>query len=134
LTPQERPDGFGDRGIKDLTRPNRREEAPVSTEFVIDFGRKAMELILLLSLPMLLVGLVIGLVVSVFQATTQIQEMTLQFIPKIVCISLVVVIAGPWLLDKLLEYTEMILVNFPDWVRSASGLVTPGIEPADMRR
>ncbi|MDR1312805.1 MAG: flagellar biosynthesis protein FliQ [Deltaproteobacteria bacterium] len=106
----------------------------MSTEFVIDFGRKAMELILLLSLPMLLVGLVIGLVVSVFQATTQIQEMTLQFIPKIVCISLVVVIAGPWLLDKLLEYTEMILVNFPDWVRSASGLVTPGIEPADMRR
>jgi flagellar biosynthetic protein FliQ len=106
----------------------------MSTEFVIDFGRKAMELILLLALPMLLVGLVIGLVVSVFQATTQIQEMTLQFIPKIVCISLVVVVAGPWLLDKLLEYTEMILVNFPDWVRSAAGLITPGMDPADLGR
>jgi flagellar biosynthetic protein FliQ len=106
----------------------------VSTEFVIDFGRKAMELILLLSLPMLLVGLAIGLIVSVFQATTQIQEMTLQFIPKIVCISLVVVVAGPWLLDKLLEYTEMILVSFPDWVRSAAGLITTGLDPADMQR
>ncbi|MDR1041651.1 MAG: flagellar biosynthesis protein FliQ [Deltaproteobacteria bacterium] len=106
----------------------------MSTEFVIDFGRKAMELILLLSLPMLLVGLVIGLVVSVFQATTQIQEMTLQFIPKIVCISLVVVVAGPWLLDKLMEYTEMILVSFPDWVRTASGLITPGLEPSDLSR
>jgi flagellar biosynthetic protein FliQ len=106
----------------------------LSTEFVIDFGRKAMELILILSLPMLLVGLVIGLIVSVFQATTQIQEMTLQFIPKIVCISIVVVVAGPWLLDKLMEYTEMILVSFPDWVRTAAGLITQGVNPADMQR
>jgi flagellar biosynthetic protein FliQ len=106
----------------------------MSAEFVIDFGRKAMELILTLSLPMLLVGLVIGLIVSVFQATTQIQEMTLQFIPKIVCISLVLVFAGPWLLDKLLEYTELILVNFPDWVRSSEGMVSPGLDPADFRR
>jgi flagellar biosynthetic protein FliQ len=88
----------------------------------------------MLSLPMLLVGLVIGLVVSVFQATTQIQEMTLQFIPKIVCISLVVVVAGPWLLDKLMEYTEQILVGFPDWVRTAAGLITQGVDPADIRR
>ncbi|MDR2460678.1 MAG: flagellar biosynthesis protein FliQ [Deltaproteobacteria bacterium] len=106
----------------------------MSSEFVIDFGRKAMELILVLSLPMLLVGLVIGLVVSVFQATTQIQEMTLQFIPKIVCISLVVVFVGPWLLDKLVEYTQVILLNFPDWVRHSEGLVVPGVDPADFQR
>jgi flagellar biosynthetic protein FliQ len=91
-----------------------------------------MELIMILSLPMLLVGLVIGLMVSVFQATTQIQEMTLQFIPKIICISLVLVVAGPWLLDKLIEYTENILVHFPEWVRAAEGLATPGLEPSDL--
>ncbi|MDR1051420.1 MAG: flagellar biosynthesis protein FliQ [Deltaproteobacteria bacterium] len=102
----------------------------MTTEFVIDFGRRAMELILLLSLPMLLVGLAIGLLVSIFQATTQIQEMTLQFIPKIVCITLVLVVAGPWLLANLMDYTMQILENFPDWVRSAEGLVVQGVEPA----
>ena len=104
----------------------------MTREFVIDFGRRAMELILLLSLPMLLVGLAIGLLVSIFQATTQIQEMTLQFIPKIICISLVLVIAGPWLLDQLMEYTSQILLSFPSWVRSAAGLIVPGLEPADL--
>jgi flagellar biosynthetic protein FliQ len=101
----------------------------VTTEFIIDFGRRAMELILTLSLPMLLVGLVIGLLVSIFQATTQIQEMTLQFIPKIVCISLVLVLVGPWLLEKLTEYTENILINFPQWIRASEGLVIPGLLP-----
>ena len=104
----------------------------MTIEFVIDFGRRAMELILILSLPMLLVGLAIGLLVSIFQATTQIQEMTLQFIPKIICISLVLVIAGPWLLDKLMEYTTQILVSFPAWVRTAAGLIVPGLEPASL--
>ena len=102
----------------------------MTIEFIIDFGRRAMELILILSLPMLLVGLAIGLLVSVFQATTQIQEMTLQFIPKIICISLVLVIAGPWLLDQLMEYTTQIILSFPTWVRSAAGLITSGLEPA----
>jgi flagellar biosynthetic protein FliQ len=104
----------------------------MTIEFVVDFGRRAMELILLLSLPMLLVGLAIGLLVSVFQATTQIQEMTLQFIPKIICISLVLVVAGPWLLDQLMEYTSQILLSFPSWVRTAAGLITPGLEPAEL--
>jgi flagellar biosynthetic protein FliQ len=104
----------------------------MTVEFVVDFGRQAMELILLLSLPMLLVGLAIGLLVSIFQATTQIQEMTLQFIPKIVCITLVLVIIGPWLLDKIMDYTLQIMENFPMWIRSSEGLTTPGLTPADM--
>jgi flagellar biosynthetic protein FliQ len=91
-----------------------------------------MELIMTLSLPMLLVGLAIGLLVSVFQATTQIQEMTLQFIPKIISISVVLVIAGPWLLDKLIEYTANILTRFPEWIRAAEGLVTPGLLPSGL--
>ncbi|MDR2368649.1 MAG: flagellar biosynthesis protein FliQ [Deltaproteobacteria bacterium] len=104
----------------------------MTVEFVVDFGRRAMELILLLSLPMLLVGLAIGLLVSVFQATTQIQEMTLQFIPKIVCITLVLVVTGPWLLDKLMEYATQIFANFPEWIRTTEGLITPGLDPADL--
>ncbi|MDR0354891.1 MAG: flagellar biosynthesis protein FliQ [Deltaproteobacteria bacterium] len=104
----------------------------MSVEFAIDFGRRAMELILILSLPMLLVGLIIGLLVSIFQATTQIQEMTLQFIPKIVFIALVLVLAGPWLLDNIMDYSVNILENFPDWIRTTEGLATPGLEPADM--
>jgi flagellar biosynthetic protein FliQ len=108
------------------------EVNPMTVEFVVDFGRQAMELILLLSLPMLLVGLAIGLMVSVFQATTQIQEMTLQFIPKIVCIALVLVLIGPWLLDKLMDYTLQILESFPQWIRSTEGMTTPGLNPADL--
>jgi flagellar biosynthetic protein FliQ len=104
----------------------------MTPEFVIDFGRKAMELTMTLALPMLLVGLAIGLLVSVFQATTQIQEMTLQFIPKIVCISLVLVIAGPWLLDKLMDYTILIFDSFPQWVRTAQGLATQGLVPSNL--
>jgi flagellar biosynthetic protein FliQ len=104
----------------------------MTVEFVVDFGRRAMELILLLSLPMLLVGLAIGLLISVFQATTQIQEMTLQFIPKIVCISLVLVIIGPWLLNLLMDYTIQIMENFPQWIRSTEGLISPGLSPAEL--
>jgi len=74
------------------------------------------------------VGLVIGLAVSVFQATTQIQEMTLQFIPKIICITLTLVIVGPWMLQELTEFTTRILVEFPQWVRVGPGAINIGLE------
>ena len=100
----------------------------MTPEFVIDFGRQAMEMVLLLAMPMLGVGLVIGLAVSVFQATTQIQEMTLQFIPKIICITLTLVIVGPWMLQELTEFTTRILVEFPQWVRVGPGAINIGLE------
>ncbi|MDR2946424.1 MAG: flagellar biosynthesis protein FliQ [Candidatus Adiutrix sp.] len=99
----------------------------MTPEFVINFGRQAMEMVLLLALPMLGVGLVVGLVVSVFQATTQIQEMTLQFIPKIICISLTMVVVGPWMLEELTDYTVNIITSFPEWVRTGFGLANIGI-------
>lgn len=99
----------------------------MTPQFVIDFGRQAMELTLLLSLPMLGVGLVVGLMVSIFQATTSIQEMTLQFIPKIICISLTLVVAGPWMLQELIEFTAKILTEFPEWVRVGAGVVNLGL-------
>jgi flagellar biosynthetic protein FliQ len=56
--------------------------------------------------PLLIVGLLVGLVISVFQATTQIQEQTLTFIPKIIATAAVVIIAGPWMLDQMVVYTQ----------------------------
>ncbi|MDL2259613.1 flagellar biosynthesis protein FliQ [Deltaproteobacteria bacterium OttesenSCG-928-K17] len=99
----------------------------MTPEFIIDFGRQAMQMVLLLALPMLGVGLVVGLTVSIFQATTSIQEMTLQFIPKIICISLTLVIVGPWMLEELRDFTANILLNFPEWVRLGAGVVNPGL-------
>ncbi len=101
----------------------------MTPEFVIDFGRAALELMLTLSLPMLGVGLVVGLLVSIFQATTSIQEMTLQFIPKIICIAITLVITGPWMLAELMDYCLEIFNNFPEWVRLTGGLSTEGMTP-----
>ncbi|MDR3038268.1 MAG: flagellar biosynthesis protein FliQ [Candidatus Adiutrix sp.] len=99
----------------------------MTPEFVIDFCRRAMEMVLLLAMPMLTVGLIVGLAVSVFQATTSIQEMTLQFIPKILCISLTLVIAGPWMLEQLADFTRLILGGFPEWIRVETGVINPGL-------
>lgn len=89
----------------------------MTPEFVISFARQAIELCLLIAMPMLLVGLVVGLIVSIFQAATQIQEMTLTFIPKIVSIFLALLIAFPWIMDKLLNFTRDIFLNFPNYIR-----------------
>ncbi len=68
-------------------------------------------------MPMLLVGLVVGLTVSIFQAATQIQEMTLSFIPKIVAIFLALLLAFPWIMDKIIGFTRDIFLNFPQYIR-----------------
>jgi len=72
---------------------------------IIDMTRDALFITLLISGPMLLVGLVVGLVVGVFQAITQIHEMTLTFIPKIVAVGLVMILLLPWMLQKFSDYT-----------------------------
>ena len=89
----------------------------MTPEFVISFARQAIELTLMIAMPMLLVGLVVGLTVSVFQAATQLQEMTLTFIPKIVSIFLALLISLPWIMDKLINFTRDILLNFPNYIR-----------------
>lgn len=70
---------------------------------------------LLISLPMLLVGLIIGLLVSIFQATTQINEMTLTFVPKILGVVAVIILAMPWMLNMLMEFTVRLLNMIPDF-------------------
>jgi flagellar biosynthesis protein FliQ len=83
---------------------------------VINLAQQAMGLAIRVGGPLLLVGLAIGLIVSVFQAVTQIQEQSLSFIPKIVGVAAVIVVAGPWMLSQLLSYTETLFRNIPTLV------------------
>ena len=85
----------------------------MSPEQVMNLARHAMEITLLISAPILLTALVVGLLVSIFQAATQIQEATLSFIPKLLGILLVLVIAGPWMLSVMTEYMYQVLTDFP---------------------
>ncbi|OAQ21310.1 flagellar biosynthesis protein FliQ [Thermosulfurimonas dismutans] len=84
---------------------------------VIHLARQAVELTLLISAPMLLAGLVVGLIISIFQAVTQIQEMTLTFVPKIVAVMLALLVAFPWMMQKLLEFTENIILGLPGLIK-----------------
>ena len=83
----------------------------VSPEFVIDIGRKAVQTVLLVAAPMLLSGLIIGLLVSIFQAATQINEQTMTFVPKIVAVLVALLLFGPWIMSILLPFTTGILVG-----------------------
>jgi flagellar biosynthetic protein FliQ len=80
---------------------------------VIAMVREALELTLLVSAPLLLTALAVGLVVSVFQAATQINEMTLSFIPKLLGVFVAIVVSGPWILQLLVDYTQRIFTNIP---------------------
>ena len=79
--------------------------------FVVAVAREALWTVLIVSAPMLIVGLVVGLVISIFQATTQINEQTLSFVPKIVAVLASLVIFGPWMLHTLISSFNKILGN-----------------------
>lgn len=83
----------------------------MSTEFIIGLASQAVYLVLEVSAPMLVLGLVVGLIISIFQATTQIQEQTLAFVPKIVAVLLALLLFGPWIITKLIDFTSQILGN-----------------------
>ena len=95
----------------------------MSTDFVIGFARQAIELTLLIAMPMLLIGLIVGLTVSIFQAATQIQEMTLSFIPKIIAIFLALLFSFPWIMDKMITFTTEIFIKFPQYIRETTTLL-----------
>jgi flagellar biosynthetic protein FliQ len=83
---------------------------------VIAMVREALELTLLISAPLLITALVAGLVVSVFQAATQINEMTLSFIPKLIGVFVAMVVSGPWILQLLIDYTQRLFTGIPGMV------------------
>ena len=89
----------------------------MTPDFLMGFARQAVELTLLISLPMLGIGLVVGLMVSIFQAVTQIQEMTLTFIPKIVTVLLGLLLFGPWMIRKMMAFTEYVITTIPQLAR-----------------
>jgi flagellar biosynthesis protein FliQ len=83
------------------------------TQFVLTLGQRAMEVMLLISAPLLLTALVVGLVVSIVQAATQINEATLSFIPKLLALFAALIISGPWMLTTLVEYTQQLFTSIP---------------------
>lgn len=83
----------------------------MSSEFVIRLAGEAVYTVLKASAPMLLIGLVVGLIISIFQATTQIQEQTLAFVPKILAVLISFLIFGPWILTTLVDFTYNLLNN-----------------------
>jgi flagellar biosynthesis protein FliQ len=85
----------------------------VDIDTVIQLGQNAMQLSLTIALPMLLAGLGVGLVVSIFQAVTQIQEQTLTFIPKVLALAVVLVVLGPWMMNQVLSYTTQLWSSIP---------------------
>ena len=88
----------------------------MTPESVMTLGRHAMEITLMVAAPMLLVALIIGLIVSIFQAATQINEATLSFIPKLVGIFVAIVVAGPWMLSVMLDYMREVFGGIPNLV------------------
>lgn len=89
----------------------------MTPDFIIGFAREAIEMTLLISLPMLGVGLVVGVFVSVLQAATQIQETTLTFIPKILSIFLALLLSFPWIMNKMITYTQNLFLNLPNYIK-----------------
>jgi flagellar biosynthetic protein FliQ len=86
-------------------------------ETVTGIGRDALELAIVLAAPVLVFGLVAGLVVSVFQAMTQVNELTLTFIPKIVASVVALIVFGPWMLGRLVNFTTVLFQSLPAYVR-----------------
>ena len=85
----------------------------MTPESVMTMGRTAMEVTLMVSAPLLLVALIVGLVISIFQAATQINEATLSFIPKLVGVFVTLVAAGPWMLSVMLDYMRQVFTGIP---------------------
>ncbi|BCG08953.1 MULTISPECIES: flagellar biosynthesis protein FliQ [Buttiauxella] len=85
----------------------------MTPESVMMMGTEAMKVALALAAPLLMVALVTGLVISMLQAATQINEMTLSFIPKILAVFVTIIVAGPWMLNLLLDYMRTLLTNIP---------------------
>lgn len=88
----------------------------VTPESVMSLGQGAMEVVLLLSAPLLAVTLIVGLLVSIFQATTQINDASLSFVPKLIGVILTLIVAGPWMITIITDYMTRLLTGLPAMV------------------
>lgn len=89
----------------------------MTVEFVVGIMAEAIKVTLLVSAPVLIVGLIVGVAISLFQAVTQIQEMTLVFVPKILAVMVVLIAALPWMVSILLSFTHNLFVSIPTYAR-----------------
>jgi flagellar biosynthetic protein FliQ len=88
----------------------------MTPETIMSMGNQAIQVSLALGAPLLLVALVVGLVISIFQAATQINEATLSFIPKLLAVFATMVIAGPWMLNQMLDYIRALFMSIPQLI------------------
>jgi len=89
----------------------------MTIETVADLAGQALYLIIKVALPILLVSLIVGLAISIFQTVTSIQEQTLTFVPKIVCVFLALMLLGPWMMQELVDYTVLLWSDFSLYIR-----------------
>jgi flagellar biosynthetic protein FliQ len=89
----------------------------MSVDFIVGIMAETIRVALMMSAPVLLVGLVVGVVISLFQAVTQVQEMTLVFVPKIVACLVVLVAALPWMINLLVSFTHQLFSNIPNYIK-----------------
>lgn len=89
----------------------------MTTELITNLGQEAIKTTLMLAAPVLVVSLIVGLIVSVFQAVTQINEATLTFVPKIIAVAVVLLLAGPWMLDLMTKFTVNLYENIAFYIR-----------------
>ena len=85
-------------------------------EFVLTLGQRMLELVVMLAGPLLIPALIIGLLVGMFQAATQINEMTLSFIPKLAIVVVMLIFAGPWMLGILINFSRELIMNIPSYI------------------
>lgn len=83
---------------------------------VLDIGRESILTVIKVTAPMLGLGMAAGLTISIFQATTQIQEQTLTFVPKILAVLMAIIFFGPWMLNTLVEFMEQLITNIPQYI------------------
>jgi len=84
---------------------------------ILTIAIQMMKLAMYLSFPVLLVSMVVGLLISIFQATTQINEMTLSFVPKLIAVAIVMILTAPWSMNMLIEFTQRILKMIPSFIQ-----------------
>ena len=89
----------------------------MTPEFVVSFAQEAIKVTILVSLPILALGLAVGLVISIFQAVTQIQEMTLTFVPKILIVLVALLFFSNWMLEQLMQFTLNVIHQIPYYIR-----------------
>jgi flagellar biosynthetic protein FliQ len=86
----------------------------MTVEYILALGREAISLTLMIAAPMLLLGLIVGVTISILQAVTQIQEMTLTFVPKIIAVAVALLVFLPWIISRLVIFTTQLYGNIPN--------------------